>query len=88
MKNVSVSIGHVSVSGLPAGPRNGPALGRGIESALGRILTERGLSGVAARDVAAISIPDLRLSSGASDAQIAEAVAAAVHRVLGGGHRK
>jgi hypothetical protein len=88
MKNVSVGIDHLAVSGLPAGPRNGAELGRGIESALGRILTERGLPGVAARDVASISIPDLRLPAGASDGQIAEAVAAAVHRVLGGGNRK
>ncbi|MFY9820635.1 MAG: hypothetical protein WAM82_04585 [Thermoanaerobaculia bacterium] len=84
MKNVSIGIDHVAVSGLPAGPRNSAAIGRGIESALGRILTERGLTGVAARDVAAISIPDLRLPPGATDRQIAEAVAATVHRTLNG----
>jgi hypothetical protein len=88
MKNVSVGIDHLAVSGLPAGTRNGPGIGRGIESALGRILTERGLPGVAGRDVASISIPDLRLPPGANDRQIAEAVATAVHRALGGGNRK
>jgi len=83
MKNVSIGIDHVAVSGLPAGSSNGAAIGRGIESALGRILAERGLPGLTARDVPSISIPDLRLPAGANDRQIAEAVAAAVHKALG-----
>ena len=83
MKNVSVGIDHLTVSGLPAGPRNGPGIGHGIESALGRILAERGLSGVAARDISSISLPDLRLPPGATDRQIAEAVATAVYGALG-----
>jgi hypothetical protein len=83
MKDISIGIDHLAVSGLPAGPRNGAAIGRGIESALGRILTERGLPGLTARDAPAISIPDLGLPPGATDRQIAEAVAAAVHRGLG-----
>jgi hypothetical protein len=82
MKNVSIGIDHVAVSGLPTGQRNGAAIGRGIESALGRILAERGLPGLAARDVPSISIPDLRLPPGANDRQIAEAVAAALYRGL------
>ena len=88
MKNVSIGIDHVAVSGLPVGTRKPTAIGRGIESALGRILTERGLPGLAARDVPEISIRDLQLPPGASDGQIAEAVAAAVHRSLGGGNEK
>jgi hypothetical protein len=88
MKNVSIGIDHLAVSGLPAGSRNSAAIGRGIESALGRNLAERGLPGLAARDVPSISIPDLRLPPGANDRQIAEAVATAVHRALGGGNRK
>jgi hypothetical protein len=83
MKNVAIGIDHVAVSGLPAGARDGAAIGRGIESALGRILTERGLLGLAARDVPEIALRDLHLPPGASDRQIAEAVAAAVHCSLG-----
>jgi len=81
MKNVSIGIDHVAVSGLPSGPRNSAAIGRGVESALGRILTERGLSALAARDLSRISLPDLHLPPGASDRQIAEAVAAQMRKL-------
>lgn len=85
MKNLSIEIGSVAVDGLSGGSRNGEALGRGIEGALGRILESRGLSEkLSPRDVARISLPDLRLPANATDAQIAEAVATALHRMLGG----
>jgi len=85
MKNLSIDIGSVSVSGLPAGARNGEAVGRGIERALGRLLESRGLpTGLSARDVRSVSLPDLRLPANATDAQIAEAVAAALDQSLAG----
>ena len=83
MKNLSIEIGSVAVDGLSGGASNGEAVGRGIERALGRILESRGLSeGLSPRDVARISLPDLRLPANATDGQIAEAVAAALHRML------
>lgn len=82
MKNLSIDIGTVAVSGLSPGRRNGEAVGRGIESALGRLLAQRGTSGLAARDAASLSLPDLRLPPNATDAQIAEAVAAALDRAI------
>lgn len=81
MKNLSVDIGSLAVNGLPGGARNGEAVGRGIERALGRLL-ETGELAMSPRDVTRISLPDLRLPANATDAQIAEAVAAALHRVL------
>lgn len=83
MKNLSIEIGSVAVDGPSGGARNGEALGRGIELALGRLLETRGLT-TSPRDVARISLPDLRLPANATDAQITEAVAAALHRMLGG----
>lgn len=84
MKNLSIDIGSVSVSGLPGGARNGEAVGRGIERALGSLLEARGLQGApGARDVRSISLPDLRLPANATDAQIAQAVAAALDQAIG-----
>lgn len=82
MKNLSIDIGCVAVSGLPGGARSGEAVGRGIERALGRLLETREPA-MSPRDAARISLPDLRLPANATDAQIAEAVAAALHRALG-----
>jgi hypothetical protein len=85
MKNLSIEIGSVAVDGLAGGVRNGEAMGRGIERALGRILESQGLpQGLSPRDVARISLPNLRLPANATDGQIAEAVAATLHRMLGG----
>ena len=85
MKNLSVDIGSVSVSGLPGGARNGEAVGRGIERALGGLIETRGLpAGLSAREVRSVSLPDLRLPANATDAQIAEAVAAALDQAIGG----
>lgn len=88
MKNLSIDIGSVSVDGLAGGARSGEAVGRGIERALGRLVESRGLPGglgpLGPRDVRSLSLPDLRLPANATDAQIAEAVAAALGRVLGG----
>jgi hypothetical protein len=83
MRNVSIDIGSVVVSGLAGGDRNGEAIGRGVEGALGRLLGNRELA-VGPRDVARMSLPYLRLPANATDAQIAEGVAAALHRMLGG----
>lgn len=86
MKNLSIGIDHLSVSGLPAGARDGAAIGRGIEQALGRLL-ESGALPAGARDLSRISLPSLRLPANATDAQIAEAVAAALHRAIDGDKR-
>ena len=84
MKNLSIEIGTVAVDGLPAGGRNGEAVGRGIGRALGRLIESRGLpAGAGPRDVRSVSLPDLRLPANATDAQIAEAVAAALDRAIG-----
>lgn len=80
MKNLSVDIGAVSVAGVPAGSRNGAAIGRSIERELGRQLRD---VGGAPRDLAAITIRDLRLPANPTDAQIGEAVAAALSEILG-----
>lgn len=86
MKNVAIDIGSVAVDGLAAAPRSGEAIGRGIERALGRLLAERGLpADLGPRDAASLVLPDLRLPADASDGEIAEAVAAALHRGLGRG---
>lgn len=85
MKNLSIDIGSVSVSGLPAGARNREAVGRGIERALGSLLEARGLpANLNAREVRSVSLPDLRLPANATDAQIAGAVAAALDRAIAG----
>lgn len=79
MKTLSVDIGSVAVDGLTGGARSSESVSRGLERALGRILEIRGLpEGLNSRDVARISPPDLRLPANATDAQIAEAVAAAL----------
>jgi hypothetical protein len=84
MKNVSIEIGTVAVDGIPGGARDGAAMGRGIEGALGRLLQERRLSeGWRDREAAKISLSGLRLPAHATDAQIAEAVAAALYESLG-----
>lgn len=81
MKNLSVDIGTVSVEGVPAGSRNGTAIGRSIERELGRQL--RDLPGAAPRDLSSITIRALRLPANPTDAQIGEAVAVAIQRALG-----
>jgi hypothetical protein len=82
MKNVSIDIGTVSVDGVPAGPRNGAAIGRSIEHELGRQLGEGALAGTSPRDLSTIRIGDLRLPANPTDTQIGEAVAAALQRAL------
>jgi len=85
VQTVSIGIDHVAVSGLPAGVRNTPAFGRGVEQALGRLLERGGLpAGIGPRDVARLALPELRLPAHATDAQVADAVAAALYRALGG----
>jgi hypothetical protein len=82
-RNLSIGIDHVAVSGLPAGARSGQEIGRGIERALGGLLESGGLpAGATPRDLARISLPALRLPANPTDAQIAAAVAAALHRAL------
>ena len=81
-RNLSIGIDHVAVSGLPAGARSGQEIGRGIERALSGLLESGGLPAGAPGDRARISLPSLRLSANPTDAQIAEAVAAALHRAL------
>jgi hypothetical protein len=80
MKNVSIAIGTVAVDGVPAGPRSGAAIGRSIERELGRQLQE--FQGGSPRDLSTIRIGDLRLPANPTDAQIGEAVAAALERAL------
>ncbi|HVT16397.1 MAG TPA: hypothetical protein VHQ90_09500 [Thermoanaerobaculia bacterium] len=82
--NLSIAIDHVAVSGLTAAPRSRAAIGRGVEQAVGRLLAESSLSGLATGAVPEISLRDFRLPPAPTDAQIAEAVAAALHRALGG----
>jgi hypothetical protein len=82
MKNLTVGIGSVVVDGVPAGPRNGAAIGRSIERALGSQIREGALAGMTPRDLTAIRIGDLRLPANPTDAQIGEAVAAAIERAL------
>ena len=81
MKNLSLGIGAVSVDGVPAGPRSGAAIGSSIERELGRQL--RDLPGGPPRDLASITIRDLRLPANPTDTQIGEAVAAALSKALG-----
>ena len=83
MKNISIDIGAVSVDGVPAGPRNGAAIGRSIERELGRQLGEGALAGMSPRGLSTIRIGDLRLPANPTDAQIGEAVAAALSKTLG-----
>lgn len=83
MKNASIDIGSMVVDGVPAGPRNGAAIGRSIEREIGRQLREGSLSGMAPRDLSALRIGDLRLPPNPTDAQIGEAVAAALAKALG-----
>jgi hypothetical protein len=83
MKNLSIGIDHLAVSGLPEGSRSGEAIGRGIERALGRLMAGGALP-AGSRDLSRISLPALRLPKNPTDAQIADAVAAALHRCLGG----
>jgi hypothetical protein len=85
MKNVAIDVGTVAVSGVPAGARNGEAVGRGIESALGRLLAHH--TSFAPRDAASLSLPNLQLPHNATDAEIAEAVAAALDRSIRGSGR-
>ncbi|MEA2560671.1 MAG: hypothetical protein QOH06_2175 [Acidobacteriota bacterium] len=81
MKNLAVDIGTVSVEGVPADSRNGAAIGRSIERELGRQL--RDFQGGPPHDLSSITIRDLRLPAHPTDAQIGEAVAAALQRALG-----
>jgi hypothetical protein len=82
MKNLSVDIGSVVVDGVPAGQRSGAAVGSSIERELGRQL--RGFQGASPRDLATLRIGDLRLlPANPTDAQIGEAVAAALSKILG-----
>lgn len=81
MKNISIEIGSVTVSGLPAGARDVQVLGRGIERAFGELLLRPGRS---PRSASGLALPDLCLPARATDAEIARAVAAALHGMLGG----
>lgn len=83
MKNVSIGIGSMVVDGVPAGPRNGAAIGRSIEREIGRQLQEGSLGGMAPRDLSTLRIGGLRLPPNPTDAQIGEAVAAALAKALG-----
>jgi hypothetical protein len=90
MRTLAISIDHVAVSGLPAAPRSAAGVGHGIEQGLGRLLAASQPAAVAAPGTPAapaaerVSVSPLRLPPGATDAQIAEAVAAALHRTLVG----
>lgn len=84
---LGIAIDRVTVSGLAAAPRSGAAVGRSVEHALGRLLAAGGLpAALPAGDLPAISLRGLRVPAGASDAEIAEHVAAAIHQALQGGN--
>jgi len=82
MNDMSVDIGQLGLEGFTDRPRNSAQLGALTASALQRLLAQQGPMLLAARHVAELRAPDISLPPGATEAQIAEAVALALWRVL------
>ncbi len=80
---MSVDIGDVVLDGVGAQPTNADRFGRQVEVALGRLLQQQAIpAGPYAREIAEIAGLSIELPDGASDEQIACALAAALHRSL------
>jgi len=83
VRSISVDIGHVVLDGVGAQPKSADRFGARIEVALGRLLEQRALpAGPYAREIAEIPGFSIDLPEGATDEQIASALAAALHRSL------
>ena len=80
MRDISVDIGHVVLDGVGTQPRNADRFGAQVEVALGRLLEQYSIpTGPYAREIAEIAGLSIDLPEGASDEQIASALAAALH---------
>ncbi len=83
MRTISVDIGHVVLDGISAHPRNADRFGAQIEVALGRLLEQQAIpAGPSTREMAEIAGLSIDLPEGASDEQVASALAASLHRSL------
>jgi hypothetical protein len=83
VRSISVDIGHVVLDGVGVHPRNPDRFGTQVEVALGRFLEQGPIqTGCYAREIPEISGLSIDLPEGASDEQIASALARALHRSL------
>lgn len=84
MRDISVRIDHLLLEGVSNNIESGERLGRMTEAALQRLLEHQGAeAGIYAGDRAEVEAPNITLPPGASDEQIAQAVALAVVQALG-----
>jgi hypothetical protein len=84
MTDISIDVGHLSVDAGPTGPASGPSLGRGVETALTRLVEQHGLPPSLSADLPSLAGPSLALPPGADQSQIADAIARAIYRALAG----
>jgi len=83
VRSISVDIGHVVLDGVGAQPKNADRFGTQVEVALGRLLEQQALpAGPYAREIAEIAGLSIDLPEGASEVQVASALAVALHRSL------
>jgi hypothetical protein len=86
MTDISIEVGHLSVEAGPTGPvSGGPSLGHGVETALTRLVEQHGRPPSLSADLPSLAGPSLTLPPGADQSQIADAIARAIYRALGGG---
>lgn len=83
MSDISVDIGQVVLSGISNPPANPLRFGQMTETALQRLLEQRGLpSELGGGDVPEVVVPDMSLPRNPSDRRIAEELAQAIYRAL------
>jgi hypothetical protein len=83
MKDISVDIGQLVLDGIGIETRNSQRFGQMTETALMRLVEQRGLpSGIEGGDISEVRVPEMSLPMNAGDRQVAGVIAQAIYLTL------
>jgi hypothetical protein len=83
MSDISINIGHVILEGTGVQTQDGERIGRVTETALQRLLNQKGVPlSLTSKSVREIITSSIHLLPNGADAEIAEELALSLHRIL------